>query len=132
MPSLDFKGAFSTAPTSGMLEAKSEPPGAEAKASTGPICRTPCSLEVPASGEFTVTFSLAGYKSQTITVRPLPADSNAPDNGPNTVRYDPSPVFAQLEALTPPKGKRKSPKPAESSTTLRPSAANEPAAVGAR
>jgi hypothetical protein len=129
MPSLDFKGAFSSAPTSGTLEAQSEPPGADAKSSTGPSCKTPCSLEVPASGELTVSFALAGYKSQTIAVRPLPTESNAFSTGPATVRFDPSPVFAQLEPVAPPpKAKRKlAPKPAKTSATSKPSASNAPA-----
>jgi hypothetical protein len=112
MPSMDFKGAFSTAPTSGNLGVQSEPPGAEAKASTGPTCKTPCTLEVPGSGEFTVSLALTGYKPQTVTVKPVPAEGNAFSMGPTTVKYDPSPVMAQLEPLAPPKGKRKSaPKP---------------------
>lgn len=129
MPSLDFKGAFSSAPTSGILAAQSEPPGAEAKSSTGPSCRTPCSLEVPATGDFTVSFALAGYKPQTIPVRPLPIESSGLGSGPATVRYEPSPVMAQLEPLTPPKAKRKpAPKPAKTSSTASPPAAGAPAA----
>jgi len=128
MPSLDFKGAFSSAPTSGILAAQSEPPGAEAKSSTGPSCRTPCSLEVPATGEFTVSFALAGYKPQTIPVRPLPVESGGLGSGA-TVRYEPSPVMAQLEPITPPKAKRKpAPKPAKTSSTASPPAAGGPAA----
>jgi hypothetical protein len=128
MPSLDFKGAFSTAPTSGTLEVQSEPPGAEAKASTGPACKTPCTLEVPATGEFTISLALAGYKPQTVTVKPVTGESNAFSMTPATVRYDPSPVMAQLEAIAPPpKAKRRSaPKPAKTSATMKPTAGGPP------
>jgi len=130
MPSLDFKGAFSSAPTSGIVAAQSEPPGAEAKSSTGPSCRTPCSLELPATGDFTVSFALAGYKPQTIPVRALPAESNGFGSAPTPAHFDPSPVFAQLEPIAPPpKAKRRPPpKPAKTSATMKPPAAGEPAA----
>ena len=40
---------------------ESEPPGAEAKASNGQSCRTPCSLALPVDAASSVTFTLNGY-----------------------------------------------------------------------
>ena len=46
-------------PTTGELSLASDPPGAEARTSTGQICRTPCKLILPYnSGDFTVTFNV--------------------------------------------------------------------------
>src|SRR5689334_12379089 len=47
-----------------VLQLESEPDGADARASTGQACKTPCALEVPANAPLTVTFSLNGYQPQ--------------------------------------------------------------------
>ena len=67
-------------------------------------------------GVYTVTFTLAGFQPQTVPVSPIPP-SDPRDLGPG-VRFDPSPVFAQLEPVPPPtKGKKKAaPRPAKTST----------------
>src|SRR4249920_3414207 len=39
---------------------ESEPPGAEAKASNGQTCRTPCALALPADASSSGTFTLTG------------------------------------------------------------------------
>jgi len=114
MPSLDF----SSAPPSGTLKIESAPPGAEARVSTGPTCRTPCSLPVPGTGEFTVSFALPGYLPQTIPVRALPPEFQF--GAPATVRFDPSPVVAQLEPAPPPPPVKKRKKPAKTATTQKP------------
>ena len=44
---------------------ESEPPGAEAKASNGQTCRTPCSLALPIDAASSVTFTLNGYLPET-------------------------------------------------------------------
>ncbi len=43
------------------LTIESDPPGADARTSTGATCRTPCMIPVPGDREFTVSFSLNGY-----------------------------------------------------------------------
>ena len=102
------------------LTIESDPPGADAKTSTGASCRTPCMIPV-AAGEFTVSYSLPGYLPQVIPVRP---------RVPDTVQIDveaggalpaadltPNPVYAQLEPAPPPpqskKGRGRPPKPAQ-------------------
>jgi hypothetical protein len=128
MPSIDFSGALTPASAAATIEVQSEPPGAEAKSPAGAGCRTPCTLPAPASGEFTVSFALEGYQTQTVMVRPLPAEFRE-FGTPNAARFDPSPVFAQLEpAPPPPRGRQKRPKPARTSAASRPAPAPAPAA----
>ncbi|HXW26836.1 MAG TPA: hypothetical protein VEK73_18995 [Xanthobacteraceae bacterium] len=95
---------------------ESEPAGADAKTSVGQSCRTPCSLTVATAGPFTVTFSLAGYEPQTIPVAPRPPGD--PRDSAQALKFDPDPVYAQLEP-TPPaptKGKKKAAPKAKTST----------------
>jgi len=121
-----------SAPSSEALRIESEPPGAEAKTSLGPSCRTPCELVVQSAGEFSVTLTLAGFRSQTISVRPeMPAaadrDSETPAAAP---RLAPNPVYVELEpAPAAPPAKPAAPKKKKSVTaTTRPAAATASAA----
>jgi hypothetical protein len=104
-PSFDM---FKSAPTTVMLTIESDPPGAEARTSLGGICRTPCTQQVPATNEFTVSYALNGYVPQSITVRPA-SDASAAG------QLDPNPVLVQLLPATPPKPpppkRKKRPKP---------------------
>ena len=82
------------------VKLESDPAGAEARTSVGPACRTPCTVAVPARGEFTVTFALAGYETQTVPVGmirsgPLGSDPSA------AVQFAPNPVVVELEAAAP-------------------------------
>ena len=47
------------------LTLESDPPGADAKTSLGPGCRTPCMIPVPADREFSVSYTLSSYLPQT-------------------------------------------------------------------
>jgi hypothetical protein len=84
------------------LTLNSAPSGAEARLSMGATCRTPCMQPVSSAGDFTVTYALDGYVSQTIPVRFIPVvksaliDLTAPT-------LDPNPVFVTLEPAPPPK-----------------------------
>jgi hypothetical protein len=94
MPSLNF---FKRSESTEAVRFESAPPGAEVKTSSGQSCRTPCELTVPASAEFTATFTLRPYKPQTITVGPeMTAGADAP-------RLSPNPVYADLHSAGPPK-----------------------------
>ena len=99
MPTIDFTAAFNQQPAAVPLPVDSEPPGAEARAPTGASCRTPCSLPVIPSGDLAVSFALPGFQPQTVPVRVIAADFR--EYG-GTVRFDPNPVFAQLEPAAPP------------------------------
>jgi hypothetical protein len=66
-----------TPPSSVIVTVESNPPGAEARTSTGAVCLTPCAMTVPIIDEFTVTYTLDGYLPQTIPVRETPAQKTA-------------------------------------------------------
>lgn len=93
------------------LTIESDPPGADAKTSLGPGCRTPCMIPVPADREFSVSYALNGYLPQTVAVVPR-MDAATPDiasgsGGPPTVEVTPNPVYAQLQPAPPPAANRK-------------------------
>lgn len=99
IPGLD---SMRSTPTAVTLQLESSPPGAEAKTSIGPACRTPCSIAVAADAPFTVTYTLPRHQPQTVAVqlieKPGKPDAQNPDVfGPSVVDLDPNPVFAQLE-----------------------------------
>ena len=91
LPSLDM---FKSAPKPINLQLESQPPGADAKISLGPGCRTPCSVPITATTDFTVTFTLAGHQPQTVPVQVI-ADGSEP-----SPRLAPNPAYAELEAAT--------------------------------
>lgn len=94
------------------LTIESDPPGADAKTSLGPSCRTPCMIPVPADRNFTVNYSLSGYLPQVVTVGPRSAGNPGVDvaGGIGTGGDDyasqpelaPNPVYAQLQPAPPP------------------------------
>jgi hypothetical protein len=87
--------------TDAILTIDSTPPGAIASASNGAVCQTPCSLSVPVTDAFTVTYTLDGYLPQTVSVRPMPVDKSALiDTTPP--RLEPNPVRAELKPAPPP------------------------------
>jgi hypothetical protein len=87
------------------LQFESEPAGAEVKTSGGQTCKTPCALAVPAA-DFMATFALNGFQPQTVAVKMMPPDD--PRGGDPEVsvgaalpRFDPSPVYAELQKAPP-------------------------------
>ncbi|HEY6255813.1 MAG TPA: hypothetical protein VIY51_08470 [Xanthobacteraceae bacterium] len=89
------------APTAPTLMIDSTPPGAEARASYGGVCRTPCELPIPVTDTFTVTYTLEGYLPQTIPVRAILAVKSALiDTTPP--RFEPNPLLADLKPAPPP------------------------------
>ena len=110
--------ALKPAPAMDTVRFESDPPGAEAKASTGQTCTTPCALALPTSGPVTVTFTLAGYQPET---QSLDVVSNT--GSPPTLQ--PNPVSAELTAAAPaPKAKKPVRKRAK--TSAKPGAAAAP------
>jgi hypothetical protein len=81
------------------LRLESEPPGADAKTSLGPSCRTPCELTVQAGSELTVTLALAGYQPQTVSVRPEapPANQRDADGVGGVAKLAPNPIYVELQ-----------------------------------
>ena len=121
-PSWDFLPSSLTSGPNVSLTIESDPPGADARTSLGPACRTPCMIPVPADRSFTVSYSLNGYVPQTIPVAPRGAEgggydvAGAPGEGfaTTTPELTPNPVYAQLQPAPPPapsrKGKGRAPK----------------------
>jgi len=114
-PSLDFLPSSLTSGANVSLTIESDPPGADARTSLGPSCRTPCMIPVPADRSFTVSYSLNGYLPQAIQVAPRSgADGTADIAGGNPETYGapqvevtPNPVYAQLQPAPPPAPTRK-------------------------
>jgi len=115
-PSWDFIPSSLSSGANVSLTIESDPPGADAKTSLGPACRTPCMIPVPADRSFTVTYSLNGYLPQSIPVGPRAGADVAYDvAGGTTESYGnvaqaevtPNPVYAQLQPAPPPAPSRK-------------------------
>jgi hypothetical protein len=84
-----------------ILTIDSRPQGAQATVSDSGTCRTPCTLSVPVATEFTVTYTLDGYVTQIVPIRPIPAERRAVvDLTPP--RFDPNPVIVELQPIPPP------------------------------
>lgn len=122
-PSWDFLPSSITAGANVSLTIESDPPGADAKTSIGPSCRTPCMIPVPADREFTVNYSLNGYLPQVVPVHPRSVEgyrSDADLGGAPTPELAPNPVYAQLERAPPPAPvKRKGGRPRAKKPPLR-------------
>jgi hypothetical protein len=66
VPNLNF---LNSSPPTAAVRFESEPAGAEVKTPSGQSCRTPCELTIQVAPELSVTFALAGYQSETVSVR---------------------------------------------------------------
>jgi hypothetical protein len=92
---------FKSTPPTVQVQLESNPPGADARTSLGPGCKTPCSVSVPAPDTgFSVAYSLNKFEPATVQVQVIhnPSDLGSPAN---TVT-DPNPVFAELQPAGPP------------------------------
>jgi hypothetical protein len=98
--SSDSTNLFSLEPAKDTIRFESQPPGAEAKTSTGQTCTTPCALAMPADKPFSVTFTLTGYQPDTEELQLV-------SMGDGTSKLRPNPVTALLTAVPPPKPKKK-------------------------
>jgi hypothetical protein len=93
--------SFKPTPPSVQVQLESVPPGAEARTSLGPSCKTPCSVAVPApDAGFSVTYTLNKFQPATIPVQVihLPGDLTTPAS----TSIDPNPVVAELQPAGPP------------------------------
>jgi len=82
---------------------ESEPPGADAKASNGQTCRTPCSLALPVDASSSITFTLNGYQPETERLEAITSTGEPP-------RLRPNPVVVELSPAAPSTTKKKSTK----------------------
>jgi hypothetical protein len=101
--SSDTFSYFRSAPPSIKVQLESSPPGADARTSIGPGCKTPCSVTVtPPDGvtSFLVNYSMPGRQpaSMPVSIVKDPGGMFASD----TFRASPNPVVAELQAPPPP------------------------------
>lgn len=93
--------AFKSTPPAVQVQLESAPPGADARTSVGPSCKTPCSVAVtvPDNG-FSVTYTLNRFQPATVPVQiiRIPGDLTTPAS----TTIDPNPVFAELVPAGPP------------------------------
>jgi hypothetical protein len=96
MPGFD---SLKPKPTTTLLLIESNPAGVLAKTSLGPSCKTPCTLQIGSGNDFTVTFTMDGYVSQTLPVHSTmsPGDWST---GPSPV-LEPGSLFPTLERARP-------------------------------
>lgn len=103
---------YKSAPPSVQLQLESTPPGAEARTSLGPTCKTPCSVSVtPPDGvtSFLVNYAMPGKQPAGVPVNVIRTDGGMFSSG--TVKAEPNPVVAELQPIGPPKpGKPMRPK----------------------
>jgi hypothetical protein len=90
--------AFKPTPPTLQVQLDSMPPGADARTSLGPGCKTPCSaaVQVPESG-FSVTYTLDKFQPVTIPVQVIRDPGNS-----SSITFDPNPVVAELQPAGPP------------------------------
>ena len=88
--------AFKSTPPNMTVRLESNPPGADAKTSLGPGCKTPCSVAVPApETSFSVAFSMDKFQPETVQVQVI-RNTGAFNTSPPIV-FDPNPVVAELQ-----------------------------------
>jgi hypothetical protein len=99
--SLSFD-VFKSAPPQVQIQLESNPPGADARTSLGPGCRTPCSVTVPIpeGSDFTVSFMVDKFQPATITAHVIRTPGDWTSSG--SARIDPNPIFAELQRMGPP------------------------------
>src|ERR1700730_10055873 len=97
--SLDY---FKPTPPTVQLQLDSNPPGADARTSLGPGCKTPCAVAVtaPPDAGFSVTYTLNKFQPATVPVQVVhvPGDFTSPAS----TTVDPNPVVAELQPAGPP------------------------------
>lgn len=93
--------SFKPAPPTVQLQLESVPPGADARTSLGPGCKTPCSVtvQVPDAG-FSVTYTMNKFQPATVPVQAIRSEGDF--TTPATTALDPNPVVAELQPVGPP------------------------------
>jgi hypothetical protein len=104
----DYFSSFRSPPPPVQVQLESTPPGAEARTSLGPGCKTPCSVSVsPPDGvtSFLVNYSMPGRQPAGVPVNVVKVDGGMFSS--NTIKVEPNPVVTELQPIGPP------PKPAK-------------------
>lgn len=99
--STDNWNYFKSTPPTVQVQLESTPPGADARTSVGPGCKTPCSVNVlPPETGFTVSYALAGMQPVSVPVRVIRESGGTFSS--DTFKVTPNPVFAELQPVAPP------------------------------
>lgn len=114
------KASLKWGPPLQTVHVESEPPEADAKATNGTSCKTPCALALPGDAANTITFTLAGYQTDTEKL-----DLVAMGDGTSQLR--PNPLLVELTPLPPPPKPMKKKVVRKKKTAARP--APKPAAM---
>jgi len=108
---------FKSAPPTVQVQLESTPPGADARTSIGPGCKTPCSVTITAPDNgFSVSYSLPRFQPATVPVQVIRVSGDFLT--PTSIKLEPNPVIAELQPAGPP------PKP--SRTMMRPKRPKKP------
>ncbi len=101
---------FKSTPPTIQVQLESNPPGADAKTSLGPGCKTPCSVSVAAPDTgFSVSYTLDKYQQADVPVQVIHHPGDLTSSA--TTVTDPNPVFAELQRAGPPPRAHKGTKP---------------------
>jgi hypothetical protein len=100
--SMDSFNYFKSTPPTVQVQLESTPPGADARTSIGPGCKTPCSVTVTPgeTSSFTVNYSLAGREPASVPVQVTKTSGGA--FSADTFKVSPNPVIAELQSAAPP------------------------------
>ena len=99
--STDSWNYFKSTPPTVQVQLESTPPGADARTSIGPGCKTPCAVSVtPPEAGFTVNYAMAGREAATVPVQVTKESGGA--FSADTFKVSPNPVFAELHPVGPP------------------------------
>jgi PEGA domain len=108
LPGLD---AFKPKPITTALLVQSNPDGADARSSFGGTCRTPCTMAVATTGDFTLSFARDGYEPQTVTVHSAMSEGNY--TTPASPTLDPNVVSVALKPQAKQPARQRPPSPAK-------------------
>jgi hypothetical protein len=126
----DYFSSLKSAPPPIQVQLESSPPGADARTSLGPGCKTPCSVSVtPPDGmtSFLVNYAMTGLEPASVPVRIVRTDGGMFSSG--TIKLEPSPVFAELRPVAPPPKPAKPMRPKRKKPDAAPAAAPDPGAA---
>jgi hypothetical protein len=95
--------AFKSTPPAVQVQLESTPPGADARTSLGPGCKTPCvvSITPPEGSDFTVTYTMDKFQPATVPAHVIRTPGDFASSG--TIRIDPNPIVAELQPMAPPR-----------------------------
>src|SRR5215813_7390746 len=112
--------ALKPGPSLDTISLESEPPGAEAKASNGQTCRTPCALALPVDVASSITFTLTGYQPETERLEAITSTGEPPRLRPNPVVVELTPAASSAKKSAKPAAKKPAarPKPASASAPM--------------